>query len=228
MRNGIDQLDNITKLLEWKPTSKRAVIQFFNAEDIALDYSAARSDGFIYPEVPCTVSLQFHLREGLLHLSANMRSNDAYKGLPHDVFCFTMIQEMMARRLRVEPGEYLHYAGSMHIYDTDLDEIRGYISEGHQKMVEMPAMPLGDPFSLAEALVTAEGRIRAGEALLASVTVPWCGYRRGKRALTHFRCRRVDGSRLQPPEILPCPAAFISVLSFRPALSSITSRWGRV
>ncbi len=172
MRNGIDQLDNITKLLEWKPTSKRAVIQFFNAEDIALDYSAARGDGFIYPEVPCTVSLQFHLREGLLHLSANMRSNDAYKGLPHDVFCFTMIQEMMARRLRVEPGEYLHYAGSMHIYDTDLDEIRGYISEGHQKMVEMPAMPLGDPFSLAEALVTAEGRIRAGEALLASVAVP--------------------------------------------------------
>lgn len=172
MRDGIDQLDNITRLLEWKSTSKRAVIQLFNAEDVALDYSAVQNDGFVYPEVPCTVSLQFHLRGGLLHLSANMRSNDAYKGLPHDVFCFTMIQEMMARRLGAELGEYLHYAGSMHIYDTDLDEVREYITEGHQKMVEMPVMPPGNPFSLAEALVMAEGRIRAGEALSAAETVP--------------------------------------------------------
>ncbi|MDX7951261.1 thymidylate synthase [Lichenihabitans sp. Uapishka_5] len=163
MRSGIDQLDHVTKLLDWKPTSKRAVIQLFNAEDIALDYAAARGEGFVYREVPCTVSLQFHLREGLLHLSVNMRSNDAYKGLPHDVFCFTMIQEMMARRLGAEPGEYLHYAGSMHIYEPDLDEIRGYVTEGHQKIVEMPPMPPGDPFGLAETLLEAEGRIRAGE-----------------------------------------------------------------
>ena len=172
MRSGIDQLDNVTKLLEWKPTSKRAVIQLFDANDIALDYSAAQDEGFIYREVPCTISLQFHLREGLLHLSANMRSNDAYKGLPHDVFCFTMIQEMMARRLGAEPGEYLHYAGSMHIYESDLNEVRGYVTEGHQKMVEMPPMPLGDPFDLAETLIAAEGRIRAGELVSAAETVP--------------------------------------------------------
>ena len=79
MRDGIDQLDNVAKLLEWKPTSKRAVVQLFDAADIALDYSAVRDRCFVYREVPCTVSLQFILREGLLHLSANMRSNDAYK-----------------------------------------------------------------------------------------------------------------------------------------------------
>ncbi|WP_238296643.1 thymidylate synthase [Methylobacterium soli] len=172
MRAKLDQLDKVTKLLEWKPTSKRAVIQLFNAEDVALDYTAARDEGFIYREVPCTVSLQFLLREGFLHLSANMRSNDAYKGLPHDVFCFTMIQEMMARRLGAEPGEYLHYAGSMHIYEPDLDEVRGYVTEGHQKMVEMPPMPLGDPFDLAETLVAAEGRIRAGEPFSAAEMAP--------------------------------------------------------
>lgn len=172
MRSGIDQLDHVTKLLDWKPTSKRAVIQLFNAEDIALDYAAVRGEGFVYREVPCTVSLQFHLREGLLHLSVNMRSNDAYKGLPHDVFCFTMIQEMMARRLGAEPGEYLHYAGSMHIYEPDLDEVRGYVTEGHQKIVEMPPMPPGDPFGLSETLLEAEGRIRAGEPCSAAELAP--------------------------------------------------------
>jgi thymidylate synthase len=33
-----------------------------------------------------------------------MRSNDAYLGLPHDVFCFTMLQEIIARSLGREIG----------------------------------------------------------------------------------------------------------------------------
>ena len=45
-----------------------------------------------------------------------------------------------------------------------------------------------------------------------------------KGALTQFRCRRVDGSRLRPLEILPCLAACIRVPSFHAASSSITSR----
>ena len=81
-------------------------------------------------------------------------------------FCFTMIQEMMARRLGAEPGEYLHYAGSMHIYEPDLEQVREYVAEGHQKMVEMSPMPAGNPFDLAQALVAAEGRDPRGRALL--------------------------------------------------------------
>lgn len=39
-----------------------------------------------------------------------------------------------------------------------------------------------------------------------------------KGALTHMSCRRVDGSRLRPSEILPCPAAFISARWSQPSL----------
>lgn len=49
--------------------------------------------------------------------------------------------------------------------------------------------------------------------------------RRQSMALTHFRCRRVDGSRPRPSEILPCPEAFISIRSSRSALSSIIPSW---
>jgi thymidylate synthase len=167
MRGNLDQIANVTRLLRWKPSSKRAVIQFFNAEDIALDYPAGYDPSFIYPETPCTISLQLHLRDGRLHMSASMRSNDGFKGLPHDVFCFTMLQEMMTRRLGVELGEYLHFAGSMHLYDDNLDEARRYIDEGHQETVEMPPMPDGDPFDLVEALLGAEARIRRGERVIA-------------------------------------------------------------
>lgn len=155
MRGSINQLDNIHRLLSEKPGSRRAVIQLFNAEDIATDHK----------EIPCTTTLQFHLREGLLHLSVSMRSNDAYWGLPHDVFCFTMLQEMIARRLGVELGEYYQYVGSMHVYDDYLAAIDQYVEEGFQRTVEMPPMPQGNPFETVEQLLAIEARLRTGERL---------------------------------------------------------------
>jgi len=40
--------------------------------------------------------MQFMVRRRRLHLLTNMRSNDAFIGLPHDIFAFTMLQEIMA------------------------------------------------------------------------------------------------------------------------------------
>ena len=71
------------------------MIQLFNAEDISSEHK----------EVPCTTTMQFFQRDGRLHMAATLRSNDAYKGVPHDVFCFTMLQEMIACQLGVELGD---------------------------------------------------------------------------------------------------------------------------
>jgi thymidylate synthase len=158
MRGEIDQFASVERLLTQKPGSRRAVIQLFNAEDIATDHK----------ETPCTTTLQFHLREELLHMSVTLRSNDAFWGLPHDVFCFTMIQEMMARRLGVEIGEYYQYVGSMHVYEDYLDDMREYVEEGVQQTREMPAMPVGNPFALVDQLLGIEHRLRAGESLNAA------------------------------------------------------------
>jgi thymidylate synthase len=158
MRGQIDQFDSIERLLRKKPGSRRAVIQLFNAEDIATEHR----------EIPCTTTLQFHVREGRLHLSVTLRSNDAYWGLPHDVFCFTMIQEMMARRLAVELGEYYQYVGSMHVYDKYLPDMRAYLDEGFQQVHAMPPMPEGSPFDLIPRLLDVEARLRGGERVDAS------------------------------------------------------------
>lgn len=155
MRGSIDQFASIEALLKERPGSKRAVVQLFNAEDIATHHQ----------EIPCTTTWQFLLREGRLHMSVTMRSNDAYYGLPHDVFCFTMIQEMMARRLGVEIGEYLQYVGSMHVYESKLGDMADYVDEGFQQTIEMPPMPESDPFGLVGQMLKIEQRLRAGEVL---------------------------------------------------------------
>lgn len=157
MRGSINQLENVTRLLKEKSTSKRAVIQLYDAADIEVHHK----------EIPCTTALQFVARDGRLHMSTTMRSNDAYKGLPHDVFCFTMLQEMMATRLELDPGDYIHYATSMHVYDGSIEAMKHYVHEGHQKTVQMPSMPSGDPFSITDGLLRAEGEVRAGKKIRA-------------------------------------------------------------
>lgn len=92
-----------------------------------------------------------------------MRSNDAWMGLVHDVFAFTMIQEMVARSLDVELGTYTHFVGSLHLYDGSLDSAQEFVEEGLQATtIPMTQMPAGDPWDGANKLTTAEAAVRSG------------------------------------------------------------------
>jgi thymidylate synthase len=91
MDEANDQVANVTSLLRKKPGTRQAVIQLFKATDIIEEHK----------DVPCTCTLQFMIRGQRLHMFTNMRSNDAFLGLPHDVFAFTMLQEIVARTLNL-------------------------------------------------------------------------------------------------------------------------------
>lgn len=158
---SINQVTNIVDILTHKPSSRRAVIQLFDAKDIDSEHK----------EIPCTTTLQLHIRENVMHMSTTMRSNDAYFGLPHDVFCFTMLQEMLACRLGTKLGSYIHHVGSMHIYEQHRKCAKNYITEGYQKPNEMPAMPSGNPFDVVERLLHAEWLARKGVNFKASELV---------------------------------------------------------
>lgn len=148
-----NQIENIRELLIEKPTTRRAVIQLFDAED---------TDPRL-KEVPCTTTLQFLIRDGKLDLIATMRSNDAWLGLPHDVFCFTMIQEIFCTELGVELGTYRHFVSSMHFYPDGIKGARRYISEGIQSRIEMPAMPQVSAWPSIRKMLELERQIRNGQ-----------------------------------------------------------------
>jgi thymidylate synthase len=147
---GVNQFAAITTLLRMRPCSRKGVIQLFDASDLLDNHS----------DIPCTCTLQFMIRQGALHLFTNMRSNDAFLGLPHDVFAFTMLQEIMARALDVELGTYKHAVGSLHLYDKDGRSARQFLEEGLQSTVAMLPMPHGDPWPAIGALKEAESAIR--------------------------------------------------------------------
>lgn len=149
---GPRQVDNVINLLKKKSDSRQAVIQLFDASDIVDEHK----------DIPCTCTLQFLIRQNRLHMITNMRSNDAFLGLPHDVFAFTMLQEIVARSLDVELGTYKHAVGSLHLYDEHRPSAQQFLDEGWQSKVPMPPMPMGDPWEAISVLLSAESIIRKG------------------------------------------------------------------
>jgi thymidylate synthase len=73
-----------------------------------------------------------------------MRSNDVFLGLPYDVFNFTMLQELMAVELGIELGSYIHFAASLHLYETDVGRASFIWGERDTALSEMGIMT-GNP-----------------------------------------------------------------------------------
>lgn len=72
-------------------------------------------------DVPCTLTWQFLIRDGKLHMVTNMRSNDAWLGLPYDLFTFTSLQRLVASVIDMPVGSYTHHVGSLHLYDEHIE-----------------------------------------------------------------------------------------------------------
>ncbi len=127
------QYERVIEQIINRRTTKHAYIAISDAEDYKF-----RDQEFSSP--PCTIGLHFYVRNEKLNLVVYMRSNDAYIGLPHDLFCFTMLQELVSLRTNLALGTYTHYATSMHAYENHIEKIHNYLNEGLQEPIEMPLM----------------------------------------------------------------------------------------
>lgn len=108
-----DQIEKVIDLLEKDPLSRRAKINI----------NAPNKSVIETKDEPCTMFLQFLIRDGQLHCTTVMRSNDIWFGFPYDVAFFTELQKYIADRLNVKYGTYTHFVVSMHMYERDYDKI---------------------------------------------------------------------------------------------------------
>lgn len=105
--------------------------------------------------IPCTVSLQFLLRQGALDLITTMRSNDVWWGTTYDVFLFTMIQEWIAAQLEVKLGEFFLNDGSLHFYYERDGEARKELICRSTNLRMRPLDKKLDPRELYDAILSA-------------------------------------------------------------------------
>jgi len=104
------QLEIIIDMLKNKPDTRQAAISIYDAKEIS-DYAN---------DTPCTYAVQFTILHGRLDMCVTMRSNDLWFGFCNDQYCFSRLQEMVSKRLNIEPGVYYHFAHNMHLYNDKI------------------------------------------------------------------------------------------------------------
>lgn len=104
---GFDQWEHIKDLFMKDINTRQAVLHIKTANNEPSK------------DVNCTVCIQFLARDGKLHATTYMRSNDIWMGFPYDVFSFTAFQVKMAMELGLGIGTYTHIAGSLHLYERN-------------------------------------------------------------------------------------------------------------
>lgn len=112
-KHGFNQIEKVIELLKEDSNSRRAVVNINVPNENVIETK----------DEPCTICLQFYIRNNKLCCTAIMRSNDVYFGLTYDVIYFTQLQKYIAKELNVEVGNYTHFATSMHFYERDRKKI---------------------------------------------------------------------------------------------------------
>jgi thymidylate synthase len=154
VKAGRDQWKAVTELLADDPDTKRAVLQIFDGDELAVPGNI---------DVSCTLGLQFLLREGALYCIAYMRANDAYLGLTSDLFSFTFLQEFLATEIGARLGGYTHCVGSMHVYAPNDTSARAVLDDPHGRdapLFSVPAMPQQNNWPAMNLVLEIEEQLR--------------------------------------------------------------------
>lgn len=122
-----DQVPFVVSTLHQDPDSRQAVINIWRE-------SPPKSK-----DIPCTLSLQFLIRNHVLHCVASMRSSDLWLGHPYDIFNFSAISFLVMlhlNKIRVENADLplvlgnLHLtAGSKHLYERNWEDVHKIIDD---------------------------------------------------------------------------------------------------
>lgn len=137
----VPQWPRIVDTLKRDPDSRQAVIQVYKPP------TGPTKD------VPCTISLQFLVRNSRIETIVNMRSSDVWLGLPYDLFNFAMTANLLAAELQLELGSINMHLGSSHLYDVNRRDAIAAVSAVTEPLT-LPQLPSLPPAWLDEVLKT--------------------------------------------------------------------------
>ena len=113
--NGTDQIAECLRLLLSEAHSRRAVMSLY---DPVRDFSTSK-------DIPCNNWLNWLQRDGQLHLTVGVRSNDVIWGFSGiNSFEWSVLQQMMSFWMGIEPGDVTYLATSFHVYERHYERAR--------------------------------------------------------------------------------------------------------
>lgn len=125
---AVDQISDLIEQIKKNPDSRRLIVSAWNVADLpnmAL--------------MPCHALFQFYVAEGKLSCQLYQRSADVFLGVPFNIASYALLTMMIAQVCELQPGEFIHTFGDVHIYSNHVDQVNLQLS---RKPYPLPVMKL--------------------------------------------------------------------------------------
>ncbi len=122
----IDQIAQLLEGLKNNSTSRRHIVSAWNpalVEDMALP--------------PCHCLFQFYVANNKLSCQLYQRSADIFLGVPFNIASYALLVLMLAQVCDLEPGEFIHTFGDVHLYNDHFEQARLQLTRKPKKLPVM-------------------------------------------------------------------------------------------
>lgn len=126
----INQIKNLVEQIKTNPNSRRLIVSAWNVAD--LDDMAL---------CPCHALFQFYVVDGKLSCQLYQRSADVFLGVPFNIASYALLTLMIAQVCDLEPGEFIHAFGDVHLYNNHLDQAKLQLSREPRSMPKLILNP---------------------------------------------------------------------------------------
>jgi len=113
----VDQVMELIAQIKKNPDSRRLIISAWNVADLPK-----------MALMPCHTLFQFYVAEGKLSCQLYQRSADVFLGVPFNIASYALLTMMIAQVCDLEPGEFIHSFGDVHIYNNHLEQVNLQLS----------------------------------------------------------------------------------------------------
>lgn len=135
----VDQVSELIAQIKKNPDSRRLIVNAWNVADL--------------PEMalmPCHTMFQFYVANGKLSCQLYQRSADVFLGVPFNIASYALLTMMVAQVCDLEPGEFIHTFGDVHIYSNHMEQVKLQLSRSPYPLPTMQLNPaVKDIFSFS-------------------------------------------------------------------------------